>query len=284
MRKWMAELYKYRELLATLVIRELKIRYKNSALGFLWSLIVPLVTVAVLTIVFKRVMGMAIPNYSAYVLAAYLPWMFFQTALMDSSQSVIGQINLVKKVYFPREILPLSFVIANLVHFALAMIVFFLYLLIYVHAPLLPSMLWLPLLLVVHLALITGLCLGISCLNVFYEDTKYVVSIALNLLFYLTPVVYFSEQVLTAKLFPFGPPNLVYILYHLNPMAVLMSCYRKCLLPPINANAGAVTQHHITSVPLPVWLICVAVVVSFATLVWGYRLFKTREWEFAEKL
>ncbi len=284
MRIWLTELYKYRELLATLVVRELKIRYKNSALGFLWSLIVPLVTVAVLTIVFKRVMGMAIPNYSAYVLAAYLPWMFFNTALMDSAQSVIGQINLVKKVYFPREILPLSFVIANLVHFGLAMLVFFAYLLLYVHAPLLPSMFWLPLLLIVHLALITGLCLAISCFNVFYEDTKYVVSIALNLLFYLTPVVYFSEQILTAKVFSFGPPNLVYILYHLNPMAVLMSCYRKCLLPPIHAQTGVITQHHITNVPMSPWLIAIAVLVSFGVLIGGYRMFKTREWEFAEKL
>ncbi len=278
------ELYRYRELLWTLVLRELRVRYKNSYLGFFWSLIVPLVTVAVLTIVFKRVMGMVIPNYSAYVLAAFLPWMYFQTALLDSSQSVLAQIQLVKKVYFPREVLPLAAVLANLIHFLLALVVFFVYLLGYVGAPLLPSVALLPLLVFFQTLLIAGLSLIISCLNVFYEDTKYIVSIGLQLMFYLVPVIYFSEQVYHAQLVSPEWQRWVYLVYHLNPIAMLMTAYRKILLPPITVQqVGAVQQQRFASLPLDWGLLAVACAVSVLTFVVGYAFFNKRKWDFAEQ-
>ena len=278
------QLWAFRQLLSTLVVRHLRIRYKNSALGFLWSLVVPMVTVAVLTIVFKRVMGMAIPNYSAYVLAAYLPWMCIQSSVMDSAQSVLEQIQLVKKVYFPREILPLSNVLANLVHFLLAMLVFFLYLILYVKAPLIPTMLWFPVLVLLQTALVTGLSLLVSCLNVFYEDTKYVVMIALQLLFYMLPVIYFSEQVWNAQLWPWLGDHGVYYLYHLNPIAMLLTAYRKLLLQPIHATTGAISQHRIEPLPLDPWLSVIAIATSLGLLALGYWYFKKRDWEFAERL
>ncbi|MCS6949573.1 MAG: ABC transporter permease [Armatimonadota bacterium] len=278
------ELYRYRELLWTLVLRELRVRYKNSYLGFFWSLIVPLVTVAVLTIVFKRVMGMAIPNYSAYVLAAFLPWMYFQTALLDSSQSVLAQIQLVKKVYFPREVLPLAAVLANLVHFLLALVVFFVYLLGYVGAPLLPSVALLPVLVFFQTLLIAGLSLFISCLNVFYEDTKYIVSIGLQLMFYLVPVIYFSEQVYHAQLVSPEWQRWVYVVYHLNPIAMLMTAYRKVLLPPITVQqVGAVQQQSFTALPMDWGLLATACMVSALTFAAGYAFFNKRKWDFAEQ-
>lgn len=278
------ELYRYRELLWTLVIRELRVRYKNSYLGFFWSLIVPLATVAVLTIVFKRVMGMVIPNYSAYVLAAFLPWMYFHTALLDSSQSVLAQIQLVKKVYFPREILPLAAVLANLIHFVLALIVFFVYLLGYVGAPLLPSVALLPVLVFFQTILITGLSLIISCLNVFYEDTKYIVSIALQLLFYLVPVIYFSEQVYHAQLVSPEWQNEIYTIYHLNPITMLITAYRKILLPPITVEQIGLSQKQtLASLPLDWGLLGIAFVVSVTVFVVGYAFFNKRKWDFAEQ-
>lgn len=284
MLKELRELYRYRELLWTLVLRELRVRYKNSYLGFFWSLIVPLVTVAVLTIVFKRVMGMVIPNYSAYVLAAYLPWMYFQTALLDSSQSVLAQIQLVKKVYFPREVLPLAAVLANLIHFALALIVFFVYLLGYVGAPLLPSVVLLPLLVFFQTLLIAGLSLIISCLNVFYEDTKYIVSIGLQLMFYLVPVIYFSEQVYHAQLASPELQRWIYLVYHLNPIAMLMTAYRKILLPPITVQqVGAVQKQTFVSLPMDWGLLAVACAVSVVIFVLGYAFFNKRKWDFAEQ-
>src|SRR5688572_880007 len=121
------ELWKFRELLVSMIQRELKIRYKNSFLGFFWSLINPLITVLVMTLVFKGIMANTTPNFSSYILAAYLPFMFFQLAVLDSAQSVLGALPLVRKIYFPREILPLSLIIGNFIHLLLALLVFFLY-------------------------------------------------------------------------------------------------------------------------------------------------------------
>jgi len=142
------KLFKYRYLLSQLVVRDIKVRYKNSFLGFFWSLANPLLQVATMTIVIKYILRVPISNYSAYLLAAYLPWLFFQTALLDSSQVVLVHRDLLRKVYFPREVLPLSVVAANLVHFMLAFVVFFAYLLFYrffLHgSPIRITVLWLP--------------------------------------------------------------------------------------------------------------------------------------------
>ena len=191
------ELWRYRELLVTMVQRELKIRYKNSALGFFWSLLNPLVTVLVLSFVLSNFMydEKGPKNISAYVLAAYLPFMFFQLCLMDSAQSILGAMPLIKKIYFPREILPLASVISNFIHFFLAMGVFFLYLLVnyLVHPGSWPfqfGTIYLPLLLLISFCLSLGFSFFISALNTFYEDVKYLVGIALWLMFFLTPNMY----------------------------------------------------------------------------------------------
>jgi ABC-2 type transport system permease protein len=108
MRGELKELWRFRELLLAMVERELRIRYKNSVLGFFWSLLIPLVTVAVMTVVFKVFLKNETPNFGAYVLAAYLPFLFINQAILDSAQSVLVSLPIVKKVYFPREILPLA--------------------------------------------------------------------------------------------------------------------------------------------------------------------------------
>ena len=102
------EVVGYRELIRNLVIRDLKVRYKNSVLGFFWSLANPLLQVATITIIFKYVLNIGIPNYSAYLLCAFLPWTFFQMSVLDASQSILQHGDLVKKIYFPREIFPLA--------------------------------------------------------------------------------------------------------------------------------------------------------------------------------
>src|SRR5436190_18848786 len=100
------ELWKFRELLIVMVQRDLKIRYKNSALGFLWSLLNPLITVVVMSFVLSNFMLKGAPSLSAYVLAAYLPYIFFQVCILDSAQTILVAMPLIKKIYFPREILP----------------------------------------------------------------------------------------------------------------------------------------------------------------------------------
>ena len=289
MREELRELWRYRELLLTVVLRELRIRYKNSYLGFFWSILNPLITVLVMTVVFKYVMGQQVQNYSAYVLAAYIPYMFFQLALLDSAQSVVGQIPLLKKIYFPREILPIGSVIANFVHFLLAMLVFFVYLLVVWMLnpgdnPFRSSVFFLPIIVVIQLALTLGLSLLISALNTFYEDVKYMVSVGLYLLLFLCPIMYFSEQVYYASGVPDSQRTLVYNLFHLNPVAMLMTAYRKVMLDPqkVTMSRGG-TVFDYSNIPLDWRMVGVCALVSFATLIFGYWVFNRKKWQFVER-
>lgn len=275
------ELLKYRYLLSQLVVRDIKVRYKNSFLGFLWSLANPLLQVATMTVVIKYVMRLDIPNYSAYLLVGYLPWMFFQMALLDSSQVVLTHRDLLRKVYFPREVLPISVVIANLIHYVLALLVFFAYLLFYrifMHgAPLGISVLWLPVLMALQTALVIGLAFFISCLNVFYEDVKYLLTVLLNVFFYLTPVMYPAELV-AAKL----QSPLLYKLYLLLPMNALTDAYRKTLLPPISGLTIRETPIH--SLPMDYGTLAIAAGICLLIAVAGYAFFNARKWVFAERV
>lgn len=289
MRENLRELWRFRELLLAMVERELRIRYKNSSLGFLWSLLNPLVTVAVMWFVFRFLLGNQTDNYSAYILAAYLPFMFFNMSLMDASQSVIASLPVVKKVYFPREILPLSAVIANFIHLCLALVVFFVFLFIvwastgFQVAPFTWKIAYLPLLLIPYLALVTGLSLLVSAYNVFYEDVKYILSVALYLLFFVTPIMYFSETVFYAlKNRPNG--QLIYTLYHLNPVSMMSTAFRKALVPPGKIeviDSGVSTM--IGPRPFDYGLFAITVLVSFALLFYGYHTFNRMKWRFVER-
>lgn len=277
------ELWKFRELLITMVQRDLKIRYKNSFLGFFWSLLNPLITVLVMTLVFKNFLRNGTPNLSAYVLAAYLPYMFFQLCLMDSSQTILSNIVIIRKIYFPREILPLASVISNFIHFLLALVVFFGYLLfIYIGDPKLSPFQWtvfyLPVLLLINLMLATGLSLIISALNTFYEDVKYIVSVSLYLLFFLCPIMYFSE-VVYAKSMDHGS-TLLYRVYHLNPVAMICTAYRKLMVAPQDVLDG---DRKYPALPLDWVLLGVAAVISFLVLIGGYAMFNRLKWKFVER-
>lgn len=284
------ELFRYRDLLVQLVVRDLKVRYKNSVLGFFWSLLNPLVQVVTITIVIKYVMNLSIPNYSAYLLVAYLPWVFFQMALLDSSQTILHHRDLIKRVYFPREVLPLSAVIANLVHFLLALLVFFAYLVFYIHfflggSGLLVTSVWLPVLVLLQVLLAAGLALFVSCANVFYEDTKYILSVLLNVLFYLTPVMYPAELVysrIAALNISDSAQQMLCRLYMLNPLNALTDAYRKVLLPP--PSGLSIRGASVESAPLDIVTLVVAGVVCAAAAVAGYAYFNSRKWVFPERV
>jgi ABC-type polysaccharide/polyol phosphate export permease len=235
-------------------------------------------------------MGLNIPNYSAYLLVAYLPWVFFQMALLDSSQIILHHRDLLRRVYFPREVLPLSAVTANLLHFALALVVFFAYLVLYIHfylhgSGLLLTTLWLPVLMVMQFLLAVGLAFFISCANVFYEDTKYILSVLLNVMFYLTPVMYPAELVYSqiARLgLPHSTQALLYKLYLLNPMNAIIEAYRKILLPPVSGLTLKGTP--VESQPLDITMTLVAGVVCIVVAVTGYAYFNSRKWVFPERV
>lgn len=277
------ELHKYRYLLSQLVVRDIKVRYKNSVLGFFWSLANPLLQVATITIVIKYIMGLQVPNYSAYLLAGYLPWMFFQLALLDSSQVVIGHRDLLRKSYFPREVLPMSVVGANLVHYVLSLVIFFAYLLFYrffLHgAPITGKVMLLPALMLVQCCLVMGLAFFISCLNVFYEDIKYLLTALLNVFFYLTPVMYPAELV-HDKLVGIHP--MLYKLYLLLPMNALTDAYRKTLLPSVQSLSIRGTELH--TLPLDYGMLAIASALCILLAVAGYKFFNARKWVFAERV
>lgn len=279
MLKELAELVRYRELVLNLVIRDIRIRYKNSVLGFFWSLANPLVQVATITIIFKFVLDIGIPNYSAYLLCAFLPWTFFQMSVLDASMSVLHHGDLVKKTYFPREALPVSIVLSNLVHFILALGVFFVYLLI-LGTPILITWLMLPVVVLIQLMLNLGIAFFVSCLNVFYEDIKYMVTVLLSLLFYLTPVIYVTELIYYAKRMQAIPEvyrQLILKLFYINPLSMLMTAYRKILLPPFNTP-------DIKDIPMDYGYLALAGVTSFVIFLAGYAFFNSRKWLFAERL
>ncbi|MFY9233328.1 MAG: ABC transporter permease [Fimbriimonadaceae bacterium] len=284
MRAELRELWRFRELLVSLVQRELKIRYKNSFLGFFWSLINPLVTVLVMTLVFKGIMLNPTPSFSSYILAAYLPFLFLQLALLDSAQAILHYLPLVRKIYFPREILPLALIIGNFIHFLLALAVFFVYQLVVFliypgFSPFHLSMLLLPVLLLISLAFVTGLGLIIAALNTFYEDVKYIVTVALYLLFFLSPIMYFSENVWFTATSTDRP--WLYTAYHLNPIATLATAFRKVLVAPQPVFIDKETS--VPPLPLDWAMLGFTAAFSFALLVFGYWVFNRMKWRFVER-
>src|SRR5688500_2626204 len=260
--------------------RDLKVRYKNSRFGFVWSIMPPLMQVAVITFAFRHATTFAagFPNYSAFVLVAIIPWTYFSTAILDSSMSILMMYGLIKKVYVPREVIPLSAAISNFIHFLLSWLVFAVYWwgvrrLLGDSTPILWTTLLLPYLILVQFMLVTGICLLVSCLNVFYEDVKYIVSVLLGLGLFVLPIMYVVEQVKVKNV-------LTLFLYTYNPLTVLMTAYRKILLeaPPPEALPNGASYP-----PLDYGSLLYAGLFSFVVLVGSYWYFNRRKWQFAER-
>lgn len=272
------ELVRYRELAHNLVVRDLKVRYRNSTLGFIWSLLNPLAQVFIITLVFKFVIRIGFSNYSAYVLAGFLPWTFFQMAVLDASQSILHHGPLLKKVYIPREIVPISIVISNLIHFGLALLVLFAYMLV-IGIPFTWKLVLLPPVIFFHLLLTLGVGLLVSCANVFYEDVKYLMTVMLNLMYYMVPVLYVLEQLASIPpRFPwlYAHREAVLFVYQLNPLAVWITAYRRILLPPVPESIGFA--------PMLPSVVALAAVTSALVAVIGYAVFTKYKWEFADHL
>src|SRR3972149_2719260 len=172
LRAWhaVAEVWRYRELLGQLVLKELKARYRRSVLGFLWCLGTPLLMMAFFTVVFTILLpNNPIEHFPLFILIGVLAWNLNQTALMGALHSVVGNGNLVQKVYFPREVLPMAAVLANAVNFLLALVVVFALVVAY-RAPLTASVLLLPIILAIQVVFSTGVGLILATVNVFFRD------------------------------------------------------------------------------------------------------------------
>lgn len=234
----LAELLRYKHLLWNLVGRDLKVKYKNSVLGYLWSLMNPLIMLIVYSIAFGYIIGIRTGDvpFAIYFICGFLPWSFLQMSMSMSATSIVDNFNLVTKIYFPREILPVSVVFSNLVQFLLTFVVLFPALWI---AGCRPSWTWLvtPLPVLMLLAFTVGVSLIVSAMNVLYRDVKHFIEIFLNIWFWSAPIVY-PISLVEKRL-----PDWLMKLYVLNPLTVHLDLFREVTLygrmPPFSSWALA---------------------------------------------
>ena len=252
------EIYNYRELLKTNIKKEIRGKYKGSWLGVLWTFLNPLLMLAVYAFVFPYILRVNVDNYTIFMIVALIPWNFFTTAIQSGTGSVVANGNILKKVYFPREIIPISITTSQLVNFLITCIIMAVFIIFSgvgfsVHA------LLFPLLVLIQYILILGLTFILSALTVFVRDIDHFVSVILMLGFYATPIVYQGEML----------PKKFQIFLKLNPMAQLVEAYRSILY-----------YHRMPDMTmLIIWELG-----SVALLVVGYLIFKKLEKSFVEEL
>ncbi|MBU4174679.1 MAG: ABC transporter permease [Actinobacteria bacterium] len=263
------DLWAHRELLWNMTVKELKVKYKRSVLGFAWSFMTPLVMLLVFSIVFSILArGGDVQWYAVFLMSGLLPWLFFVNSLMQSVGSIVANPGLVKKVYFPREILPIAAVGANIFHFVLQMLVFFVFMLL-IRWHFSPWLLLMPFILILQVVLTLGLALLVSAANVYLRDVQHFVEVALTALFWLSPIVY--PVGLVASQFPKFMP-----LYLVNPMTNIVLLWEYAIYNP---------HHYGPQVAyISFWGILITVVFSIVTLVGGYYVFARIERGFAEQI
>lgn len=283
------ELWRFRYLLQMLVGRELKVRYKNSVLGFFWSIVPPLLQVLVLTLFVRNAFAVKAENYPAILLCGILPWTFFSNAALDASQSLLHNYGIIKKIYMPREIIPLAIVISNFFHFVLSWLIFFVtFLLVYplihkIGIPLLPSMLWFPLLLILVLILTTGASLWAAALNIFYEDVKFILTTLFGLAYFVIPILFTADVVRYSETMKENP--LFFKLYMLNPITSIITAFRAILLQPIQPGWINAKMKGSEYPPISMdWsLFAISTLISIVFAWSGYYYFNSRKWKFVER-
>ena len=217
--KLLKNLYQYRELLKSNVKKEIRGKYKGSFLGVLWSFVNPLLQVLVYAIVFPYIMRVKTDNYLVFLIIGIIPWTFFTYVLNQGMITVRMNAGIIKKVYFPREILPISVATSGLVNFLISCVIILIFC-IFGGVGITWHLVFLPLIAIFQYVLQLGLTLGLSAINIYIKDTEYIVQFFINMLFYGTPILY------TATLFP---ERYRWILY-LNPMAQIINAYRDIFL------------------------------------------------------
>jgi lipopolysaccharide transport system permease protein len=251
-----------RELIASLIYREIRARYKQSILGVAWAVINPIVMTVVYTLVFSGFLNLRPPPgvhvpYSVFVFTAMVPWNFFSQTLSLGTETLVVNFNLITKIYFPREVLLVSLVLSKVVDFLLGLLVLIaLYVICHVHVSwmvvfVIPALL-------IQLCLMLGVTLFLSSTNLFYRDIKHVVQLLTVVWMYLTPIIYGLDRV---------PHKLLPIYASVNPMVPVIETYKRVALmgqPPMWGYLG------------------IAAVTSFIVLAVGYRVFKKLEPAFAE--
>lgn len=218
MLKTIKDLYSYRELLKTNVKKEIRGKYKGAWLGIIWSYLNPLLMLLVYSLVFSQILRINIPNYTMFLFTALIPWNFFTTTISQGADAVVSNGNILKKVYFPREILPISVVTSNVVNFLISCIIMIFFILI-TGIGISKYILFFPLILLIQYILLLGITFIISAITVYVRDLEHIIGVFLLAMFYATPIVYSIEMV----------PKSLKFLISLNPMTLIIGAYRNIL-------------------------------------------------------
>ena len=267
--KRLRELWHYRELIRNLVVRDLKVRYKSSVLGIAWSWLNPLLMMVVYTIFFTIFLHRDdIPHYPIFLLCGLLPWNFFNDSVSQATGSIVGNAHLIKKVYFPREVLPVSIVLSNLTNFLIALPVFFVLVLVS-GASLSWSALLLPITILIQIALSLGLAFFLATLNVLYRDTRHILGVIMQAWFFLTPVFYPIHAVPREVSIGGIQFDAQLWLRRLNPMASIIASYRDLLY---------------WGTPTGLDFLLRTAVTALAVLVVGYLVFLRHSSRFGEEV
>lgn len=251
-------LYNYRELIKTSVKKDIGGKYKHSFLGVLWSFINPLLQIAVYAIIFPLIMRNNIPNYTVFMVCGLIPWNYFATVINRASFTFIENGNIIKKVYFPREILPLSLVTSETINFLISTIIIICFTLAY-GMGLTKYVLLYPLVLLVQYILLLGISLIVSSVTVYFRDLQHFIGVLLQLFFYATPIVYSVETI---------PENFRWIL-KINPMTYIIEGFRDIFY-----------YHQIPDVKM----LGIVLVIGILLCIVGYLIFNKLQKKFAEEL
>jgi lipopolysaccharide transport system permease protein len=255
----MSSVFYYRELIRNLVLKDLKLKYRDSILGFLWSLANPLLLILVYSYVFSHLLPGGPPNLAYFLMVGILPWNFFAQSVMMSTSSIIDNGSLIRKVALPMEVFPLATVLFNLAQYLLALVVFFPMALLFFKVSVAWSWVAFVPILVLQILFTMGMCFIFSTATVFYRDIRHFTEILLMLLFWLTPIIYDIQAV---------SDSLRTVLY-MNPLSYFILAYQDVL-------------YH--NVFLSVDRLIALLTLTFLSLVLGYSLFVYCKVRFAEEV
>jgi len=261
-------LIQYRHLVWSLALKDIEVRYRSPILGFLWAIIVPLITVFIFKLIFSTIMKVEVENYPffIYIMTAIFPWAYFSTSVASATESIFSNRELIKKTYFPRQVIPVSVVLANLINFLPAVIVMLL-IIAFFKMQFTILIFLLPVIILLQTILTIGLALIFSSLQVILRDIKYIVEIFLMAWFYLSPGFYSLTIVanISEKFFKF---------YMLNPFVGLFSLYRIVLLKRYETTLPS----SVNIFGLTIWTTVVCIVVFLL----GFVVFKKYESRFSD--
>ena len=218
------EIYEYREMIISLVRKDLRGRYKGSVLGFFWTFLNPLLQLVVFTLVFSIIMKQEYEQYYIFLFVALVPWMFFASSVQDGSTSVLRDKEMVKKIYFPREVLPIATVTSGFVNMLLTFLVIFVVLIFSGRGINPVALLCLPVVMIVEYILCLGVGLIVASVTVYLRDLQYILGIIVMALQYLTPVMYGVDVVENAHV-----GKWLITMFNLNPMTSIIKIYRQIL-------------------------------------------------------